>query len=352
MAQYAKYSAVHPQWESFVKSEPELYRIRTEGGDAIQRRATFRKLAAEGPQMRQIPGNSAVTVRDFSVVARDGYNIQVRSYIPRSSSVEEGKGKEALRLLVYYHGGGWTSGDIETGDDNCRLLCAHNTLVVLNVDYRLAPQHVFPTSVNDAFDVFRWAAENAQSSLQADTSKGFLVGGVSSGANMAAVISYLARDEKVAPSITGLLLSIPCCLLPSAYDLVPQWKNELLSIEQNKDSDLLDLNSYNQLAHDILQAPSDDPRISFLLNPDHSKLPPRAYFQIGGQDILRDESLLFARLLREHSGTETLVHMHSGMPHGWWRFQKITASEKWAGDLFEGTKFLLKGGEGGIITTI
>ncbi|ORY70426.1 Alpha/beta hydrolase fold-3, partial [Pseudomassariella vexata] len=248
-------------------------------------------------------------------------------------------------FFIYYHGGGWTSGDIETGDENCRLLCARNTLCVLNVDYRLTPEHAFPAAINDAYDAFEWAAENAQTEFNADLSSGFIVGGVSSGANMASVIAYLVRDNKITPPITGLLLSIPCCLMPQAFDLVPQWKEELLSMEQNKNSDLLDLQSYKQLT----QAPPDEPRISFLLNPVHYNLPMRAYFQIVGLDPIRDEGLLFARLLRDYSGAKTLVHMYDGLPHGFWRFQQLPASKEWAEDLFEGTKFLLNGGKDGMV---
>ncbi|KAI5919323.1 Alpha/Beta hydrolase protein [Camillea tinctor] len=342
MAQHAKYSKVNPQWEEFVRSQPTLSNFRTSDDHIIQRRAAFQKIAAEGPQYRPIPGDSEVTIRNFTVPARDGYQIPVRSYFPKQSS------SSTCPLFVYYHGGGWTFGDIETGDDNCRLLCLHNQLCVLNIDYRLAPKHVFPTGINDAYDAFKWAAQNAHS-ISADPAKGFLVGGVSAGGNMAGVIAYLARDDKIDPSITGLLLSIPCCLMPQAFDRLPQWKDELLSIELNKHSDMLDVRSYNQLIQDILKAPPEDPKISFLLNPDHTKLPLRAYFQIAGLDPIRDEALLFARLLREHSGSKTLVHLYDGLPHGFWRFQELPAARSWAGDLYEGTQFLLNGGQDGLV---
>lgn len=226
-----------------MTSEPALYKFRIVGGDAIERRATFRRLAAEGPQLRRIPGDEEVITRDFTVSARDSHEILVRSYAPKGFETDG----TPYPLLIYYHGGGWTSGDLETGDDNCRFLCHRNRLSVLNVDYRLAPEHVFPTGINDAYDVFKWATENSTEALHADLEQGFIVGGVSAGANMAGVIAYLARDDKIMPPITGLLLSVPCCLMPPAFDLVPQWQDELLSIEQNKNSDLLDLNSYNQL---------------------------------------------------------------------------------------------------------
>lgn len=84
-----------------------------------------------------------------------------------------------------------------------------------------------------------------------------------------------------------------------------------------------------------------------MLYPDHKHLPARAYFQIAGLDPIRDEALLFARLLREHSGSQTLVHLYDGLPHGFWRFQELPAAQRWSDDILEGTKFLLDGGDGG-----
>jgi len=311
----------------------------------IKRRAAFQKLAREGPQLRKIPGDDELTVENFTVPARDGFQIPVRSYIPITASGQNSSPK--YPLFLYYHGGGFTFGGIETGDFVCRLLSAKNNLSVLNVDYRLAPKYIFPTGIEDSYDALKWAAGNTNA-LQADPSKGFLVGGVSAGANFAGVLAYLTRDDGFQPPITGLLLSIPCCLMPQAFDQVPQWKDELLSLEQNKNSDMLDVKGYKQLVTDIYQAPPDDTRVSFLLNKDHTRLPPRAYFQICGLDPIRDEAFLFDRLLREESGAETKVDLYDGLPHGFWRFQELPAAKTWENDLFLGTKFLLEGGKGGL----
>ena len=99
---------------------------------------------------------------------------------------------------------------------------------------------------------------------------------------------------------------------------------------------------------DIYKAPASDPRISFLMNVDHSRLPQRAYFQICGLDPIRDEALLFARLLREHSSASTKIDIYDGLPHGFWRFQELPTSQTWADDVFRGTRFLLDGGKGGL----
>jgi acetyl esterase/lipase len=91
---------------------------------------------------------------------------------------------------------------------------------------------------------------------------------------------------------------------------------------------------------ELYGSPPEDPRISFLLNRDHSGLPKRAYFQICGRDPLRDEAFLWEKLLQQHSGTKSRIHLYSGMPHGFWRFLQMRASQEWLSDLEEGVRFL------------
>lgn len=84
------------------------------------------------------------------------------------------------------------------------------------------------------------AAENAQEHLSASPTAGFLVGGISSGANFAGALAYVARDSGLTPPITGLFMSIPVCLMPQAYDLLdPETRGQLLSLEQNAENPLL-----------------------------------------------------------------------------------------------------------------
>ena len=95
-------------------------------------------------------------------------------------------------LLVYYHGGGWVIGDLDTHDGVCRFLAATAGVTVLAVDYRLAPEHPFPAPVEDAWAAFAWAAANADS-LGADPQR-LAVAGDSAGGNLSAVVSLLARE--------------------------------------------------------------------------------------------------------------------------------------------------------------
>lgn len=98
---------------------------------------------------------------------------------------------------------------------------------------------------------------------------------------------------------------------------------------------------------EIYAAPPSDPRMSFLLNKNHSRLPKRVYLQVCGRDPLRDEAFLWEKLVREASESKSKIHVYQGMPHGFWRFLQMEASRRWIDDLVEGVKFLLEGREDG-----
>lgn len=111
--------------------------------------------------------------------------IPIRVYTP------EGGGP--FPLLLYFHGGGWVLGNIETHDDYCRSLSARGRAVVVSVDYRLAPEHKFPVPLDDCFAATQWAASNG-AALGADTSR-MGVAGDSAGGNLAAGVALMARDQ-------------------------------------------------------------------------------------------------------------------------------------------------------------
>ena len=115
--------------------------------------------------------------------------IAARHYRPASGA--------AAPLLVFYHGGGWTIGDLDTHDALCRLTCRDAGIHVLSIDYRLAPEHPAPAAVEDAYAAFKWAYEHA-GELGADPGR-VAVGGDSAGGNLAAVVSPAGARRRVAP---------------------------------------------------------------------------------------------------------------------------------------------------------
>jgi acetyl esterase len=138
-------------------------------------------------------------VEDRSIPG-SGNEIDVRLYSPDDAG---GDGRAAL---VYYHGGGWMLGGLDTADDVCRALSNAADRVVLSVDYRLAPEHRFPAAVEDAWAAVEWAAGNADD-LEIDADR-LAVGGASAGGTLAAVVALLARDHE-GPAIERQVLVYP-----------------------------------------------------------------------------------------------------------------------------------------------
>lgn len=138
-----------------------------------------------------------------NIPVRDGTMIQARVHPPTKSSMSP--------LVVHFHSGGYCIGSSAFTIPLCRDLVRRFNAVCVSIDYRLAPEHIFPTAVNDCWDALQWLARHA-SELHADASKGFIVGGESSGANAAIVCTHLARNQNLSPPLTGQFLSVPACL--------------------------------------------------------------------------------------------------------------------------------------------
>src|SRR5437870_452623 len=149
-------------------------------------------------------GEAVARVENRSVPGPRG-EIPVRVYTP--------EGRAPFPVLVYFHGGGWVIGSLETHDGVCRHLANAAGAVVVSVDYRLAPEHPFPASGEDAYAVTRWVAANA-AVIGGDATR-IAVGGDSAGGNLVAVVSLVARDRGGPPLVFQLLV-YPVTDTPSA----------------------------------------------------------------------------------------------------------------------------------------
>jgi acetyl esterase len=237
-------------------------------------RSQLRKLSS------MIDAGIAVGVRDGSIPGPAG-PLPVRHYTP----VDASTGQPAP-LLVFFHGGGFVVGDLDTHDALCRLLCRDAGVHVMAVDYRLAPEHPAPAAVDDCYAAYRWALEHA-AELGADPSR-VAVGGDSAGGNLSAVVSQLARND-------GITLPALQVLLYPATDFSSDTRSKTLFADgfflTKTDMDWF---RDNYLAGSALD--TDDPRISPLLAEDLSGLPP-ALVLTGGFDPLRDEGNQYAEAL-------------------------------------------------------
>jgi acetyl esterase len=218
-------------------------------------------------------------------------------------------------LLVYFHGGGWVIGDLDTHDSPCRFLAAHAGVAVLSVDYRLAPEHPFPAAPEDAFVAFSWALDNA-AGLGFDPAR-IAVGGDSAGANLAAVTCLLARDAG-APAPAMQLLIYP----------VTETASELPSRHLFDEGFLLTRHDMDFFENHYLPPGVDrgDPRVSILKAGDLSGLPP-TYLATAGFDPLRDEGEAFARRLGE-AGVGVALRRHPGLVHTFANLTAISRSSR------------------------
>jgi acetyl esterase len=261
------------------------------GPDATISRAQIRELTPgfAGPQVH-------VGVSEVSIPGPAGL-IPARHYHPKTS--------HPAPLVVFFHGGGWTIGDLDTHDPLCRLTCRDAEVHVLSVDYRLAPEHPAPAAVDDAYAAFRWACEHA-ADLGAIPDK-IAVGGDSAGGNLAAVVSQLARDED-----------------PSGAQPVLQWliyprtdfTAHTRSLSLFADGFLLTKAHIDWCTEQYLGSSGvdpADPRVSPLLADSLAGLPP-ALIATAGFDPLRDEGDGYAAALRA-AGTPVDLRSMGSLTH-------------------------------------
>ena len=212
---------------------------------------------------------------------------------------------DSVRLpgLVYFHGGGWVIGDLDTHDVLCRCLTAEANVTTVAVDYRLAPEHKFPAAVDDAWAATRWVAKDADQ-LGIDARK-LAVGGDSAGGNLAAVVALLARDAG-APAISFQVL------MYAVTDLGAEAK----SYSDFADGYMLTRDGMRWFSDHYLKAKSEatDWRASPLRAPSLAGLPP-ALVITAGFDPLRDEGEAYAQRLRE-AGVRADYICYGGMLHG------------------------------------
>lgn len=254
--------------------------------------------AASRAQMREtlvgLPGPQIhVDVQDISLPGPAG-EIRARHYRPA--------GGAAAPLLVFYHGGGWVIGDLDTHDSLCRLTCRDAGIHVLSIDYRLAPEHPAPAAVEDAYAAFRWACEHA-GELGATPGR-VAVGGDSAGGNLAAVVAQLARDEGgPAPVLQWLIYP--------RTDFTAQTRSMSLFAR----GFLLTRRDMDWFTAQYLKAfDPTDPRVSPLHAESLAGLAP-ALIAVGGFDPLRDEGEAYAAALQA-AGTPVDLRYMGSLTHG------------------------------------
>jgi len=277
--------------------------------DAVPFRLTVNEgIEAARRGLRELPRRPMhpdLRVEDFRIDGPAG-PIPIRVYWPDDSAEAA-----AHPVTMFFHGGGFALGDLDTHDATARDHAVGAASVVVSVDYRLAPEHPYPAAVEDAWAATRWVADHA-GEFGADSSR-FAVAGDSAGGNLAAVVAQLARDA--ARSGDGPDLAFQLLWYPATM-----WDTSLPSFAENADAPVLDGDAMAAFTHWYAGHldPADPPAT---LAPgragDLAGLPP-AYVAVAGHDPLRDDGVRYAELLTAAGGevelhnAETLVHGYLG----------------------------------------
>lgn len=268
--QLAQAEPTPPLWEMTPQQGREMYRAM---------RPVIAELAAHDISDRTISGSEA--------------DIPVRIYTPA--------GAGPFGVLVYFHGGGWVIGDIDTCDAVCREISTLASLVVISVDYRLAPEHPYPAAVVDAYDATAWAAAN-MASLNGNGKLG--VAGESAGGNLSAVVALKARDD------AGPDIDFQCLLYP-----VTDCDLSRASYVENGTGYLLE--SQSMVWFWDTYCPQDGQRESPYASPLRSEnlanLPP-ALVVTAEFDPLRDEGELYAAQMSA-AGSDAISVRYDGLVH-------------------------------------
>ena len=237
----------------------------------------------------------AVGKVDNFTIPGPGSALKARSYAPIAAS-------GALPALIYFHGGGFVAGSLESHDGLCRLFADEGGFKVIAVDYRLAPENTYPAAVDDAWAATLWIEQNA-SALGIDAGR-IAVGGDSAGGMLAAIVAQIAREKG------GLKLAYQLLMFPQM-----QMGGETSSMHEFAVGYFLErqaIEYFNSLYLPV-GADTNSPRVSPLKAKDFAGLPP-AYVMLGGYDPLHDEGLAYAEKMRA-AGVKVTIADYAQMVH-------------------------------------
>ena len=263
-------------------------------GDIQNRRSALDGMLAWANNTAQ-PIADEVETTDHQLAVADGTTVLARWYrLPSSDS---------RAAVVYLHGGGMILGSVAIFDGPVSRYVAHTGVPMLSIDYRLAPEHPYPTPLEDAYAGLVWLAAHA-AELDVDADR-IAVMGDSAGGGLAAAVAILSRDRGGPP------LSHQILLYPMLDDRTITPDPEILPFAGWTYSD--NITGWNALLGERVGNPSVDPTAAPARLTDATGLPP-AYIEVGQLDIFRDEDITYALTL-SHAGVPVELHLHPGVPH-------------------------------------
>ncbi|MFG1503101.1 MAG: alpha/beta hydrolase [Cuniculiplasma divulgatum] len=280
----------------------------------------FRKMMEQSPLPKKLEAVKSVEDMKFE---HHGFSIPLRLYTPENA---------ANSIIVYFHGGGFVFGNIESHDGICRLAANRSRCKVLSVDYRLAPEYKFPAALDDALEALKWVQANSNN-LDIDPDR-IAVAGDSAGGNLSAGVCLKAKDMKLKLPRLQVLIYPSAGRSGASHSMSEYGQNFYLTES--------DMKYFGQA---YLKEPSDllSPYFSIITHPDLSGLP-EAVVVTAEYDPLRDEGETYLAMM-EKSGVRATGIRAKGMIHGFASFFPIVPAAEniltmiWSlsGNLLNGT---------------
>ncbi|QDQ03055.1 alpha/beta hydrolase [Lysinibacillus fusiformis] len=258
------------------------------------------------------------SIVDKQITVRDGAKINVRIYTPVHD--------EILPVIVYYHGGGWVFGDLESADAGCQLLAEKAQAIVVSIDYRLAPEYLFPTPLLDAYDGLLWVYENI-ATFGGEAAR-ITVAGDSAGGNLATVVAYLAAI------LNGPKISAQALIYP-----VTNVNFTTASYATYGEHYGLDKQGMKWFAHHYTDIDNYTNPLVSPLHIEHVSVLPKTIIIAAEADVLYDEGLAYAQKLADTGVIVEHVRM-AGLIHSY--FSKMDYFEEATIDTVEKIAAFLK----------
>lgn len=302
MCDFSRYGDRTDEWRAIEADLPPRPMATHDGFHALQASVNKEREEAAAKAMHEFKDH--VTICNHTIPTRDGDTLQARSY--RATAVAHNK---RLPIYLHFHGGGFLFGSLGAEDATCARIALHTGVVVLHVNYRHTPDHIYPTPFEDAEDGFVWLHAHIED-LQADP-RSVIVGGISAGAQLTSSlvlrknIGTLGEAAQACPPVAGQILMIPCVAHMDCHakQLAQIRDSSAWSYRQCEEAPVLPV-AMVEMFLGLLKIQDPDPE-DLQLNPGNASpadvqgLPPTTV-GVAGLDPLRDEGLLYAKLLSEN----------------------------------------------------
>lgn len=299
---FSQYGNPSYEWKAYTAAHPEA-----EAPRRLPAGCTPKEFQSQTNTSRETAANSAfsannlesaVDIVDHQIPGRDGYMIPARSYHPKNVTASE---SQKLPGFIYYHGGGFLFGNVDTERLTCASIAAKLHIVVIHICYRHTPDFTFPKAHEDGIDGLKWSALNAKA-LGIDE-KRLVVGGFSAGGSVAVAATATVSgilDEPKSVQVQALALGLPMLIQPEAfpYDLFAS--KEVTSPVQCAEAPVLCKEMLHLFSSLMAVDNPHDPLINApLLSDDQLRKLPRTALIVAGRDPLRDGSLILASRLQQ-----------------------------------------------------